>query len=178
MVSLRGWLTENGPQIARRWNTEIETRWELTDRDSETLLAIFTERLLRLLPECFGDRREEALSRWGQAARLYGSYALHRGLAAGEVVEEIHILRTLIFRQLLGSPAEALLRLEIPVRDFLTLNEVLDGAVAMASVAYVDDLFFAHLQGSGVPESSPPEFEEELRRQLDSLNESLIDPLP
>lgn len=175
-MSLRGWLMENGLRLARRWNAEIEARWELTQRESETLLARFTERLLQLLPDCLGDRREEALSRWEQAARLYGSYAVHRGLAAGEVVEEIQILRTLILRQLLGSPPEASVRLEIPVREFLTLNEVLDGAVARASVAYVDDLFFAHLQGSGVPESSPPEFEEELRRQLDSLNDSRADP--
>ena len=45
--------------------------------------------------------------------------------------------------------------------------------VVSASVAYVDDLFFAHLQNSGVPEGVTTEVEEEIGRQLNAFRKDL-----
>jgi hypothetical protein len=115
-----------------------------------------------------GPHREWAEELWKQGNHLYGSYALRRGLAAGEVVEELQLLRATILRQLLSDFTSGE-QLQIPQREILSLNEVLDSGVARASVSYVDDLFFSHLQGSGVPEGTDPEVELELRRQLDAL---------
>jgi hypothetical protein len=97
---------------------------------------------------------------------------LRRGLAAGEVVEELGLLREDILKLLLEEGAG---EWEDPAfhRDLMALNRCLDQAVVAASVAYVDDLFFAHLQGSGVPESLTEEVAEETRAQLDSLREEL-----
>jgi hypothetical protein len=111
---------------------------------------------------------------WEQGNHLYGSYGVRRGLAAGEVVEELQLLRGTVLRHLLSEYASGQ-GLQVSPRELLALNEVLDSGVARASVAYVDDLFFAHLQGSGVPEGSDPEVEEELGRQLEALRRESAD---
>ena len=66
------------------------------------------------------------------------------------------------------------------IAEALLEHEVLDGdqAVVAASVAYVDDLFFAHLQGSGVPEGVTQELEEETRAQLEFLAAAGCDSSP
>ena len=61
----------------------------------------------------------------------------------------------------------------IPPLDLLALNRVLDLCVSRASIAYVDDLFFAHLQGSGVPEGITPDLLEETDRQLQGFRKEL-----
>ena len=61
----------------------------------------------------------------------------------------------------------------IPYMEFLTLNQVLDRGVSRANVSYVDELFFAHLQGSGVPEGIDEEVAEEMSRQLELLRKEL-----
>jgi hypothetical protein len=98
-------------------------------------------------------------------------------LAAGEVVEEFQLLRGVILRLYLldylprasqegtgfsGSPME-----------FLALNRVLDRGVSQASVSYVDDLFFAHLQGSGVAEGIDDALKDEILRQLEGFRDEL-----
>jgi hypothetical protein len=40
-------------------------------------------------------------------------------------------------------------------------------------VAYIDDLFFAHLQNSGIPEGVTPELEEEIHLELKAFLEEL-----
>ncbi len=106
---------------------------------------------------------------WQQATHLYGSLALRRGLAAGEVVEELQLLRGVILRLLLEAPPEDWGDRGFQ-RDLLALNKLLDLGVVRASVAYVDDLFFAHLQGSGVPEGVTAEVEEEMKQAVGGLS--------
>jgi hypothetical protein len=166
-VKLRDWLEENAPSLVGRWQTEIEQRLGAGEGETGSFLPSLLHHLVTLLPACLGSRREAAEELWEQGTHLYGSYAVRRGLAAGEVVEELQILRGLVLRFLLSdSPAE-MGSSEFPGRELLALNEILDQGVARASVAYVDDLFFAHLQGSGVPEGTTPEEEAEMRRQLE-----------
>jgi len=139
--------------------------------------------LVSFLPACFGDQREVGLEVWEQAAHLYGSIAVRRGLAAGEVVEELQLLRNVILRLfLVGAPGETGTpvsppaeggRESLPPLELLALNRVLDRGVSRASVAYMDDLFFAHLQGSGVPEGITPELAEETERQLQAFRKDL-----
>jgi hypothetical protein len=165
---LKRWLETERDIIVRRWVSEVRTLLGRPAELSDGLLSTFLLHLVRLLPHCLGERKDQALEVWQQAAHLYGSVGLRRGLAAGEVVEEVSLLRECILRLLLDGGSG---RWEDKAfhRDLLALNRCLDRAVVAASVAYVDDLFFAHLQGSGVPEGVTEELEEETRAQLESF---------
>ena len=169
---LKTWLETEGDLIARRWLSEVRTLLGQPEELEDGLLAAFLPQMVRLLPHCLGEQKDAALEVWQQAAHLYGSVGLQRGLAAGEVVEEVGLLRECILKLLLddgsGRWGDRAFR-----RDLLALNRCLDQAVVAASVAYVDDLFFAHLQGSGVPEGMSEELEQETKAQLDSFMREL-----
>jgi hypothetical protein len=171
-MQLNLWLRENRKRITDRWRARIRAREGRRGEDSDGFLGIFCETLVSFLPHCLGRDREEAEEAWDQASHLFGSFGLRRGLAAGEVVEDMELLREEILRLLMEAPPE-----DWSVRSFqldvLALNQVLDAGVVRASVAYVDDLFFLHLQGSGVPEGPTTELEEEIRRQLESARREL-----
>jgi hypothetical protein len=171
-LELKPWLEKRREIIARRWRAEIRGREDRRGDDGDGFLGFFLENLISFVPPCLGEHREVGEDVWQQATHLYGSLGLRRGLAAGEVVEELQLLREVILRVLLDSPPGDW---EYPgfQRDLLTLNRVLDLGVVQASVAYVDDLFFAHLQGSGVPEGVTPEVEDEMGRQLETFQREL-----
>ena len=135
-------------------------------------MGVFLDSLLFFLPACLGPQKAVGKEIWQQATHLYGSFALQRGLAAGEVVEDLQLLREVILKLLLEGPLGELKDRDFQ-KDFLALNKVLDLGVVRASIAYVDDLFFAHLQGSGVFEGVTSEVEEEMYRQLDTFRREL-----
>ena len=181
-MNLEGWLRHNESQIAVRWFQELRSGVEGGSDEGTKLLESMVNHLVSFLPPCFGMQRDLGMDVWQQAAHLYGSLAVRRGLAAGEVVEELQLLRNVILRLFLldapsplegsnenaGPAGRGILPLEL-----LTLNRLLDMGVSRASIAYVDDLFFAHLQGSGVPEGITSELVEETERQLLGFEEEL-----
>jgi hypothetical protein len=150
----------------------IRTREDRRGEEDDELLGKFIEHLVSFLPWCFGSDRDVAEEVWHQATHLYGAFALRRGLAAGEVVEELHILREVLFRLLLEGPPGDWGDGQFQ-RELIALNRVLDQGAVRASVAYVDDLFFAHLQDSGIPEGVTPELEEEIHLELEAFLEEL-----
>lgn len=182
-MRLQSWLLSQEGVIAARWHQELLAGSGGPRDDSAPLLKMLANHLVSFLPTCFGAQREAGLEVWEQAAHLYGSVAVRRGLAAGEVVEELQLLRNVILRLFLagvsggpgthGEPPVEGGREGLPPLELLVLNRVLDRGVSRASVAYTDDLFFAHLQGSGVPEGITPELEEETERQLQAFRKEL-----
>lgn len=100
----------------------------------------FVKDELRVLIDTFatlvGPLRREAKSVWNRAAELYGRHAAVRGLAAGEVVEEMQYLRELLIRHL--APEIAKLRPRQGMALLLRLNRLVDKGVAMAVVGYTD----------------------------------------
>jgi hypothetical protein len=176
-MSLKIWLESRVGTIADRWNQELRLSEGRQAGEDGGLIEEVARYLVSFLPPCFGETRVEGLEVWLHAAHLYGSLALRRGLAAGEVVEELQLLRGVILRLFLldreaGSGRETGAS-SVRDMDFLALNRVLDQGVSRASVAYVDDLFFAHLQGSGVAGGVDEEVSEETIRQLESLRSEL-----
>lgn len=174
-MKLKTWLQEREGDLADRWVQELRTGQDPGDSDGLDILEVMARELVSFLPACFEERREVAVELWQQAAHLYGSLALLRGLAAGEVVDELQLLRGVILRLFLtevtqgeGHPGEPL-----PLMDLMALNRLLDQGVSRASVAYVDDLFFTHLQGSGVPGGLDEEKKAEIRRQLEGFRQEL-----
>lgn len=169
------WLMENVGRIASRWHAEIEDRVDHEKGETDSLLRGFLHDLVVFLAHCMGPRRAMAEETWEQATYLYGSFGLQRGLAAGEVVEELVLLRDAVLR-FLYLPGGGSDPGEIPTlsgRDLLLLNRTLDEGMVRASIAYVDDLFFAHLQGSGVPEGVTPDVREEIEQQLVALRKEV-----
>ena len=156
--------------IASRWRAEIRIREGPRRGETGTASwAVFSRP--GLLPSSLPGREQGGGEEvWEQATHLYGALALRRGLSAGEVVEELQLLREVILRLLLEAPPGNWGTGAFQ-RDILVLNRILDQGVVRASVAYVDDLFFAHLQGSGIPEGVTPEVEDEIGRQLEALQD-------
>ena len=171
---LRSWLLEHREEIARRWRAGIREREDRRGEDSDGILGSFIQSLVLLLPASLGEGRDLGESVWHQATHLYGSLALQRGLAAGEVVEELQLLRPVIIKLLLAEPPRDWAGRSLK-RDLLALNKLVDAGVVRASVAYVDDLFFAHLQGSGVPGGLDEEVEQEIGRQLEAFRREIGD---
>lgn len=171
-MELRRWLEDRTEVIATRWAAEVTLREGRRGDENEVLRNKFLRELVSFLPACLGERRGTGEDVWQAATHLYGSLALRRGLAAGEVVEELQLLRGVILRLLLETPPSTTGQPTLS-RDLLTLNRVLDLGVVQSSVAYVDDLFFAHLQGSGIPEAVTAEVVEEVRRALVGFHREL-----
>jgi len=176
-VKLMRWLLSQEAKIAERWYLELMAGAGSHGEEGAALLKTTVGYMVSFIPPCFGERREVGLEVWEHAAHLYGSLAVRRGLAAGEVVDELQLLRRVVLRLFLvdaphGASGEGQNEGISPL-DLLALNRVLDLGVSRASIAYVDDLFFAHLQGSGVPEGITQELLEETERQLQGFLKEL-----
>jgi len=171
-LELRAWLVDREERVAAVWLARLRSREERSGDERDGLLGFLLPVLVSFLPRCLGVRKEVGEEVWYQATYLYGSLALRRALSAGEVVEEFGILREILLKFLLEDPQGGW-EDRIFQRDLIALNRLLDQGVVRASVAYVDDLFFAHLQGSGIPEGVTRELEEETRRQFDGLRVEL-----
>ncbi len=172
-MDLKTWLEERADTIVRRWYGEIRSReGGGHGEESDQLIKTFLRHLVSYLPSCLVEHREPGEVVWQQATHLYGSLALCRGLAAGEVVEELQLLRGVILRLLLEN-AESGGGWTPRVREVLILNQILDLGVVRASISYVDDLFFTHVQGSGVPEGVDKNLVEEIGRQLEAFRQEL-----
>jgi hypothetical protein len=85
-----------------------------------------------------GPLRRETKSIWLKVTEEYGRHAAVRGLAAGEVVEELQYLRELLIRFL--APSIAALRPRQGMALLLRLNRLVDRGVTMAVVGYTDAL--------------------------------------
>ncbi len=167
-VDLGRWIEGRREAIVERWLDEMESRPGGPVDDVLELYRSFCTFMARAVSAALGPYRDQVDPLLQQACELYGSLGAFRGLAAGEVVEEVQLLREVVIRFLYADPpvgGEGLLSL----RDVLRLNRALDRAVTQASVGHTDALFFALFRGSGVPERLPGEQLEEVRDQLSSI---------
>ena len=170
---LAAWLNEERDSIAERWLMELRSRSE--DIEGE-LLPLVREHLLLLtavFPVGLGPLREEAEIVLQQAAELYGGLAAHRGLAAGEAVEEVQLVRGVLLRFFHTlSPLEKGLRHNL--RDLMQLNRLIDLVVTHTSVGHTDVLFFRLFHGTGVPGASPPKVLAEVWEQIGGMRDELV----
>ena len=129
------------------------------------------ERELRLLidvmTEMVGPMRRDVKKIWYQACEHYGRVAAARGLAAGEVVEEMQFLRELLIRNL--SPVLAALRARQGMATMLRLNRVLDKGIAVAVVGYTDALVATLFAQNGVPSHDAELDTTDIERQLEAI---------
>lgn len=143
---LATWLEGLVPSLTERWTEEIRRRGHVGERRLTPVLERFTELLVRLLPLMVGPHRALVAPFWIRTSELYGAIAAKRGLAAGEAIEELHLLRELVIRDLYRSPpAGGTVRLSL--REILRMNRALDLAVTHGSVGHTDSLFFEFFEG-------------------------------
>jgi hypothetical protein len=145
-------------ELIARWSAWLATRQRAAqDLDAET-----TQRLVGMIVDLLilmvGPLRREVDETWYSASELYGRLAALRGLAAGEVVEELNHLRELLARELADFFVALPARQQLPT--LLRLNRVVDSAVAGAVVGYTDALVASMFSRDGVPVPTADSFQE------------------
>ncbi len=128
--------------------------------------------LLDVLAEMIGPLRREVTIVWFHVSEHYGRTASARGLAAGEVVEELQFLRELLMRNL--APVLAAMRTRQSMAIMLRLNRVIDKGVAVAVVGYTDALVATLFAQHGVPAMHTDQDAADVERQLGALEQELM----
>jgi hypothetical protein len=152
------------------------TDW-LGDRTvgAHTIPRAMVEREFRLLfdvmTEMVGPLRREVNPVWFHVCEHYGRIASARGLAAGEVVEELTYFREMLIRNL--APVLVAMRARQGMAIMLRLNRVIDRGIAVAVVGYTDALVATLFSQNGVPSFGVDQDYAEVERQLDSLEHEL-----
>ncbi len=148
----------------------------MADRTAGGNLPVnLVERELRLvldtLVEMLGPLRREAKFVWLRVMEHYGRSGAARGLAAGEVVEEIQQLRALLIKYI--GAGVAAMRPRRAVAVFIRLSSVIDSAIAQAVVGYTDalvaSLMMTDRHTTSLTDTSPEDF----ARQLAALEDDL-----
>jgi hypothetical protein len=127
--------------------------------------------LFDVMTEMVGPLRREVNTVWYHVCEHYGRMGSARGLAAGEVVEELQFLRELLIREL--APILVAMRARQGMAIMLRLNRVIDKGVAVAVVGYTDALVATLFSQNGVPLSNTLQDVAEVERQLDGLEQEL-----
>jgi hypothetical protein len=127
--------------------------------------------LFDVMTEMVGPLRREVNAVWFHVCEHYGRVGSARGLAAGEVVEELQYLRELLIRNL--APVLVAMRARQGMAIMLRLNRVIDKGVAVAVVGYTDALVATLFAQNGVPLNGSDHDVAEVERQLDVLEQEL-----
>lgn len=171
-AELAGWLEDRADRLGQLWWDEIRTRGSGVGPDVGGVVKRFVVELTTMLPLLLGPRRELVLPLWTRTAELFGTVAARRGLAAGEVIEEFHLLRELVIRDLYRDPPlEG--KLPLSLREILRLSRALDRAVTHASVGHTDAMFFEFFEIDRDSDVPPPDIAAEASAQLDLVRKEL-----
>lgn len=173
-TQLSRWLEDQAADIAKRWKAELRARGgRREDTTLDDLREAFLVTVVEMLGPAVGPWRDQVEPLLHQVATLYGSMGGLRGLATGEVVEEMQVLREILLRRLFrteGIPGEYG---GMGIRELLRLFRLVDQVVTHANVGHVDALFFSLLHGAGVTDRPGPEEEQRFWRELTALREEL-----
>ncbi len=174
MEALAAWLDERAHDLAEEWSEELRARGGERGSVVDEGVADFLLQLALFLPFLLGPNGAAAQPLWTRACELFGTMAARRGLAAGEVIEEMQVLRELLIRDLYQDPPAGG---GPTMREALRLNRALDLGVTHASVGHTDAMFFSLLEGQGGVEEvvTPEEAAREAREQLRVIQEELVE---
>lgn len=136
-------------QIVGEWARWVAARTADTPTLSRAVIDRFLALMVDALVETAGPLRRRALELWLAAAEAFGRTSAERGLAAGEIVEEMQHLRELLIRYL--SEVITALPPRASLAATLRLNRIVDKGTALAVVGYTDDLIEALFERRGVP---------------------------
>jgi hypothetical protein len=164
-------MAEQRDAVVQEWADWITTRVS----SALPIPRPTVERELRLLYdilcESVGPVRRAITEVWHHACEHYGRTGAARGLAAGEIVEEIQYLRELLTRRL--GPLLTTLRQRQAMAIILRLNTMLDKGIAVAVVGYTDALVATLFTQNGVPAPQGSADTHDLDRQVEELEAEL-----
>ena len=164
-------LESNRDRLITQWADWLQNRMSqvpLIDRPTiERQLAL----LVDIMIETAGPLRRQVAELWFNACDAYGRTAAARGLAAGEVVEELQHLRELLIRHL--SEVIGSLSNRQSMAAVLRLNRLLDRGISHAVVGYTDVLVETLLNKRGVILAASEPGESDVQRRLDQIEEEL-----
>lgn len=164
-------LAELREPLVHDWADWLGERLSASTAIPRALLERELRLIIDVLAEMIGPLRREARELWSLACEHYGRTAAARGLAAGEVVEEMHFLRELLIRNLAGTLAPMRARQAMAI--MLRLNQVLDRGTAVAVAGYTDALVAQLLLRDGVPAADSALDPCEVERQIVEIERQL-----
>jgi hypothetical protein len=164
-------LVANRTKLINQWSDWLASRMaqvDILDRPtSDRQVAL----LIDVLIEKCGPLRSQVGELWFDTCDSYGRTAAARGLAAGEVVEEIQYLRELLIRHL--SEIIAALQARQSMAAVLRLNRIIDQGIAHAVVGYTDVLVESLLNQRGIAVSTTEPGAGETTKRLEELEKEL-----
>lgn len=164
-------LQVNRERLIAEWTRWISQRMAQTPGLSRPSVERQTTLIIDIMIELAGPLRRQVAELWFTASDLYGRTAAARGLAAGEVVEELQHLRELLIRTL--SETVVALPARQAMAAVLRLNRLLDRGLAHAVVGYTDALVESLLNRQGVPVASSGPTADEALQRLEQLQDEL-----
>jgi hypothetical protein len=164
-------IAEMRDSMVSQWSDWLEDR----TTGAHTIPRATVEREFRLLfdvmTEMVGPLRREVNSVWFRTCEHYGRIASARGLAAGEVVDELTFFREMLIRNL--APVLVAMRARQGMAIMLRLNRVIDKGLAVAVVGYTDALVATLFTQNGVTSFRADQDAAEVERQLETLEQEL-----
>lgn len=157
--------------MVMRWIAWLGERITGTSSTPRDLVEAEFRLILDVFATMVGPLRRETRTIWKQVTELYGRHAAARGLAAGEVVEEMQYLRELLIRYL--APSIAQLRPRQGMALFLRLNRLVDKGVAMAVVGYTDAMVATLLPNGDDDRPTAGDGPAAIRGRLDAIRAEL-----
>ncbi len=162
-------IAEMRDAMVRQWADWLEGRISAASTIPRQTMERELRLLLEIINETVGPLRREVNRIWFRVCEHYGRTASTRGLAAGEVVEELQFLRELLTRHL--APVVASMRPRQGMAIMLRLHQVVDKGVAVAVVGYTDALVATLFAQNGVPAKGLESDAADVERQLDALEQ-------
>jgi hypothetical protein len=165
-------LFEQRERVVNEWTARLADIGAGTRVFSGELMRRDLRLMVDLVAEMAGPMRREARELWERASEHYGRTAAARGLAAGEVVEELSVLREILTRDLAAGVAA--LRARQAMAVLIHMHRVIDRGIAVAVAGYTDTLVAGLLAHDGVPSAGNELEPADLERQVNGLEKELV----
>ncbi len=164
-------MADHRAAVIQDWVEWLGVRVSDSSRWPRAVLERELALLYDLMTESVGPLRRAVNEVWHHAAEHYGRFGAARGLAAGEVVEELQYLRELLIRRI--GPLLTPLRQRQAMAIILRLNTILDKGIAVAVVGYTDALVATLFTENGVPAPDSALDEHDILKQLEQIEGEL-----
>lgn len=164
-------IASNRDRLVAQWADWLMGRMSHIEQIDRPTIDRQLGLLIDIMIEMAGPLRRQVAELWFNACDGYGRTAAARGLAAGEVVEELQYLRELLIRDL--SEVIAALPARQSLAAVLRLNRLLDRGLAHSVVGYTDVLVETLLNKRGVVLDASGPGENAVHARLEQLEDEL-----